>query len=217
MGDKTAYKGTQQRRIAAHQCITCGDRLSDASKRLNCSACAAERAHREMQMRASRRKVQFCISCGAPRLRGRSKCAPCLARDAQYQVDMRARWTSAGLCAGCGQRPPLATLRENTEHRVCEACYFHNAARARLGSRTHWQALRARLIAQDFTCPYTGTRLVLGVNDSVDHIYPISRFPKLRDDPANIEWVRRDVNGMKGDRTPGEFLALIHRILEYRS
>src|SRR5260370_40406460 len=171
MGDKTAYKGTQQRRIAAHQCITCGDRLSDASKRLNCSACAAERAHREMQMRASRRKVQSCISCGAPRLRGRSKCAPCLARDAQYQVDMRARWTSAGLCAGCAQRPPLATLRENTEHRVCEECYFHNAARARLGSRTHWQALRDRLIAQDFTCPYTGTRLVLGVNDSVDHIY----------------------------------------------
>jgi len=62
-------------------------------------------------------------------------------------------------------------LRENTEHRVCEACYFQNAAKARLGSRTHWQALRDHLIAQDFTCPYTGTRLVLGVNDSVDHIY----------------------------------------------
>src|SRR5260221_14498960 len=47
--------------------------------------------------------------------------------------------------------------------------------------------------------------------------YPIARFPKLRDDPANIEWVRRDVNGMKGDSTPDEFLALIYRILEYRS
>ncbi len=47
--------------------------------------------------------------------------------------------------------------------------------------------------------------------------YPVARFPKLRDDPANIEWVRRDVNGTKGDRTPDEFLALIHRILEYRS
>jgi hypothetical protein len=182
------YNGTQQRRIAAHQCITCGDLLPDTSKRLNCPACAAKRAQREMQMRASRRKVQSCISCGAPRLRGRSKCAPCLARDAQYQVAMRAHWTAAGLCAACGQRPPLATLRENTEHRICEVCYFQNAAKARLGSRMHWQALRDRLIAQDFTCPYTGTRLVLGVNDSVDHVYPIARFPKLRDDPANIEW-----------------------------
>jgi len=116
---------------------------------------------------------------------------------------------------------PAATVgyiaREHRASRLRSACYFQNAAKARLGSRTHWQALRDRLIAQDFTCPYTGTRLVLGVNDSVDHVYPIARFPKLRDDPANIEWVRRDVNEMKGDRTPDEFLALIRRIMEYRS
>jgi hypothetical protein len=212
-----AYNATQQRRIAAHQCIACGERVADTSKRLVCSDCAAKRAYREVQLRARRRKMQSCTSCGSPCLYGRSKCGACLARDAQYRVDMKARWSAAGLCIACGKHPPLETLRENAEHRICETCYFQNVAKARLGSRTHWQELRNQLIAQDFTCPYTGTRLVLGVNDSVDHIYPIARFPACRNDPLNIEWVRRDVNGMKGDMTPDEFIALNRCILEYRS
>jgi hypothetical protein len=61
-----------------------------------------------------------------------------------------------------------------------------------------------------------GIPLTLGVNDSLDHIYPLARFPERATDPTNIEWVSRKINEMKRDRTPDEFLALIGQILDYR-
>ena len=58
--------------------------------------------------------------------------------------------------------------------------------------------------------------LILGKNDSLDHIYPAERFPEKRTDPTNVEWVTREVNQTKRDRTPDEFMALLQLILERR-
>ena len=57
---------------------------------------------------------------------------------------------------------------------------------------------------------------MLGVNDSLDHVYPVSRYPERATDPTNVEWVCRTINGMKRNRTPEEFLALLAQILSYR-
>jgi 5-methylcytosine-specific restriction endonuclease McrA len=62
------------------------------------------------------------------------------------------------------------------------------------------------LIQQNFTCPYTGDKLVLGVNASIDHIKPKKRFPELASDINNIEWVSFRVNYHKYDCTKEEFI-----------
>jgi 5-methylcytosine-specific restriction endonuclease McrA len=95
-------------------------------------------------------------------------------------------------------------------------CYFKKTAKERLGTRREWAGLRDKLAEQDYRCVYTGMPLVLGVNDSLDHIKPAQHYPELRHDPSNVEWVTREINMMKRDRTPEEFLSLLHCIISYR-
>jgi 5-methylcytosine-specific restriction endonuclease McrA len=122
------------------------------------------------------------------------------------------------LCSHCGKTPYLESLKAaGLHHRYCETCYLKNKAKNRLGSRRSWTALKERLQAQGGRCSYTGFALVLGVNDSVDHIKPLDQHPELRSDPTNIEWVCREVNEMKRNRTPEEFLSFLRTILAYRS
>jgi hypothetical protein len=120
------------------------------------------------------------------------------------------------LCGACGKEPPLAVFRADAKHAVCESCYLKHVARERLGSKRLWPALKQQLEMQGYKCAYTGDALILGVNDSADHKFPISRFPEQASDATNIEWVRRDINGMKRDRTPDEFRQLLSQILEFR-
>ena len=56
--------------------------------------------------------------------------------------------------------------------------------------------------------------LILGKNDSLDHIYPAERFPEKRTDPTNVEWATREVNETKRERTPDEFMALLMASLQ---
>ncbi len=90
------------------------------------------------------------------------------------------------------------------------------ASRTVFGSHRQWRELKALLDAQGWTCAYTGEPLRLGINASVDHIYPISRFPERAHDIGNLEWVCLSVNFMKKDRTRDEFLALLGHVLAYK-
>jgi 5-methylcytosine-specific restriction endonuclease McrA len=101
-------------------------------------------------------------------------------------------------------------------HRFCETCYLKRLARKRLGSAGLWVKIKRKFDMQGGRCSYTGTPLCFGVNDSLDHVRPISRYPELASDSENIEWVTRKVNEMKRDRTPDEFLCMIGEILKYR-
>lgn len=55
-------------------------------------------------------------------------------------------------------------------------------------------------------CPYTGVILELSVNTNLDHKYPKSRFPELKNDIDNLEWVSKKVNRSKHNLTKKEFL-----------
>ena len=58
--------------------------------------------------------------------------------------------------------------------------------------------------------------MILGTNATLDHILPASRYPDLRSDPSNVEWVADWVNSMKQDATPDEFRERMHLILACR-
>lgn len=112
---------------------------------------------------------------------------------------------AAGVCRSCVKPPAFGS-------QVCEDHWFAHRATQRLGlggnTRERGQALKSILAAQNYRCPYTGRKLVPGINASVDHIKPGSKHPELRGDLSNIQWVDDVVNRMKQDLSHDEFLEL---------
>ena len=100
----------------------------------------------------------------------------------------------------------------NKKHPVCEKHWYMGIARTHFKDGTLWLALRDKMIIQNYTCPYTGERLIIGENASLDHILPQKRFPEYIRDINNTEWICWEVNDMKKNRTKEEFLAIIHLI-----
>lgn len=106
-----------------------------------------------------------------------------------------------GLCQFCNSvvADPQATK--------CTRHILEKAARDAFGDKGLWTELESLFSTQQGVCPYTGTKLRLGVDASVDHKTPTSRGgPRTI---ANVEWVRLDVNKAKSDMTPDEFRAFI--------
>lgn len=117
-----------------------------------------------------------------------------------------------GLCKHC-KRPNLTTSN------VCEDHYISNVSRCRLGSGNKEAAkkLKDKLITQNYLCPYTGEKLVVGVNAHIDHIMPACRFPELSGDLSNVEWVSDKANLAKRDMTKEEFLSFCQRVVDFNN
>ena len=117
----------------------------------------------------------------------------------RYRVKNR----STGLCGSCkNEKLPHSSY-------LCEEHWFNKAARSNgLRGRDDGKALKKIIEKQNYTCPYSGKKLVLGINASVDHINPKSRFPNQAFLLTNIEWVDISVNTIKADLTKDEFISL---------
>jgi 5-methylcytosine-specific restriction endonuclease McrA len=75
--------------------------------------------------------------------------------------------------------------------------------------------LKKKLDSQNYCCAYTNEPLVFGENVQLDHILPVSRFPEIRNDPNNVEWVSARVNHAKNAMTRDEFIEFC-RIISQR-
>lgn len=117
-----------------------------------------------------------------------------------------------GRCKQC------ASERLPYSNAFCEHHYYGAVAQRVLGTSTNEAAhlLKAKMEAQNFTCPYTGDALVLGLNTHFDHILPASRYPELARDINNLQWVSTAVNQAKAAKTPEEFIAMCHLVVRHR-
>ena len=99
--------------------------------------------------------------------------------------------------------------------KLCQRCHLEQKSAQRLGSAQHWKSLLSILEQQDWICPYSGDKIVLGDNDSVDHILPISKYPDMEFDITNIQWTTQVVNIMKSNLLDCEFLAEIEKVAKH--
>jgi hypothetical protein len=83
-----------------------------------------------------------------------------------------------------------------------------NRADFALGSTSVAAAIKQKLLDQGSACYYTGVPLVLGVNDSLDHLLSVSKHPELRADIDNVVWCTREINTMKNGMDRDEFLTV---------
>lgn len=166
------------------------------------------------------REMGACISCGSKvqAEMGKAFCSDCRLRKNLRAGERRDRLSKLGICWSCAKNPFIAVLgsRIMSGSKVCERCYMRRKTTSVLGSLSGIAIVTEKLKQQNYRCAYTGELLILGVNDSLDHIIPASRYPEGRHDPNNLEWVTRSVNVMKWDRTPTEFMAIINSIAKHR-
>ena len=144
--------------------------------------------------------------CGQKALLGKTRCSNCRKRNTALFSVKRENSRQNGLCIQCHKEKTYATLDS------CLTCNMKAKAYIHLKDRSRYEELIEKLESQLYLCPYTGEQLIIGVNASVDHIYPKKRFPELAHDINNLEWVHSRINNMKHDFTKDEFLAMVRNI-----
>lgn len=112
-----------------------------------------------------------------------------------------------GLCYKCGQ-PSLEYTK------ICKVCSFKTVATS-VGNSSRWKELEQLLESQNYICPYTGMKLEIGKNASIDHIVPKSKGGT--DSIDNLQWVDLATNMAKRDLDESEFLQLVYRIADYQT
>lgn len=220
-------KQLRNQHITNGECSDCGRKLpkSDTTIRKRCDICRqAEKANKDKK-RVDRTTRNTCHTCNIrPQKPGRLRCQLCTYKANATQERRRTRLRDAGLCDKCGQEPFLPFV-ESGIHRgcvnrgaiwtTCRTCYLKRQSRVIFLTSHRWKELLAIFDTQGGKCSYTGKALVFGHNASIDHIQPVSRFPELKTDISNLEWVTDRVNTMKRDMTRDEFLTLTRTISDH--
>lgn len=118
----------------------------------------------------------------------------------------RGKNKSRNLCTNCSRQ------RLETSSYLCEAHWFMKIAKSN-GIKNGGPAVKKIIEDQSYTCPYTGKKLVPGLNASIDHKNPRSRFPDSWNRIENIEWVDIYVNSAKREMTKEEFINFCRTIV----
>ena len=72
------------------------------------------------------------------------------------------------------------------------------------------------LVKQNNRCAYTGEKIILGVNASIDHIIPKSSINYPGDDCLeNLCWTTKKVNMIKNDMTKEELISFCEAVLTH--
>ncbi len=203
------YSKAQQNRIINGLCAKCG---TSTDKTVYCSKCRQVHSL-YCKTRSDDWRVQgLCVKCGGLRKSGCVHCLECLDKAKEYKMIHKSS-IPRDVCTSCNTRSCLPSLvNAKLYQRFCQQCYIKRGSTVQLGASKYWRQLLKKLETQQFRCVYSGDEIVLGVNDSIDHIYPKSRYPELALDVSNIQWVTRIVNRMKDCLEHSEFIDVVHRI-----
>ena len=140
-------------------------------------------------------------------------CRICKTRRHKSVVNRARKLYSEGICFRCGKKPTLESLLQKSIYsQFCEDCFFKKTASETMDSTKFAEFLKEKFYSQKQICPYSGDKLILGYNATVDHIVPVSDNPDLKDDPENIQWVTASVNQAKWTMSHEQFLDFIKRV-----
>jgi hypothetical protein len=154
-----------------------------------------------------------CVACGKPRSIHETtiKCSDCRRRHKEASLKYIYRHKGKDCCQRCGSAH-LITQPEGAKWRFCEECFLKKLSRTHLGTEKEWKFLKELFESQNGCCYYTGERLTLGINASIDHKLPQKRFPAVKHSPDNVCWSTLEVNLMKRDLTDTEFINLCAQV-----
>ena len=177
-------------------CVRCGKDIDN--KFTHCSVCILKRINKNKRKYDKRKIEGRCLKngCIGP--------CQCQLKFTTWQKQVRADRVLNNLCVdGCGQK----TIGKS---KYCLDCFCKAASRNAIGSNLLAKELKNKLIEQDFTCIYSGRKLVPGINASIDHITPVSK--NGLDNINNLQWIDTQINTMKTDMDHDDFLSTCYKI-----
>lgn len=156
------------------------------------------------------------IKCPNKRIKNSSNCQDCMTKMYDQLKGYNKRLSDKGLCTVCRTNKHLKVYENKPDGvgKMCRACYLKKVAVRYLLSKDYWKQLLEMLKGQDFRCVYSGEVIILGENDSLDHIIPQKQCPEKKYDITNMQWTIRDVNSMKTTLNEQRFFDLLTKILE---
>jgi hypothetical protein len=211
---QTRIKEMRKRRKEQGLCIMCGNTRNADGTTTFCRPCANKQkvkaAKHRSRVMPQRKADDLCMTCGREKgENGTTRvCRSCANKACVISKRLRLKRQNPvytyivgnGYCGICDK--PV-------DKDVCEKCYFSRMAQRHLNSSKRWRELQSLFKSQDGKCAYTGIPLTIGIDASIDHVLPSSRFPECQYDINNFEWVCDYINIMKKDMTKEEFLELI--------
>jgi hypothetical protein len=167
-----------------------------------------------MKVIRERRKLEGkCSKCEKPATNGRM-CELHRKDTLRYSSNTREERLAAGLCIRCGKELAINSP-DREKGQFCRSCYLRVVAHTNLGDSKMWGNL-FELAENQKNCPYTGNKLEIGVNASLDHIIPKSKGGTNA--CSNLQFVycngAFDVNRMKGEMTEEEFRNAVKTLYE---
>lgn len=181
-------------------CRLCSEPVESA-KGINCDRCRAD-LRKKCELRKANGK---CVTCGKSDACNGQKCKTCYDAYVANVESRKRRRLEAGLCSFCDQ-PRIGTS-------LCESHYFKFTAKVHLKTSKRHDDLRQLFVKQNGICPYSGIKLKLGVDASIDHRVPKSRGGSEELD--NLQWTHINVNLMKQSMTEDEFLAMVRTVFNH--
>lgn len=181
-----------------NKCKTC--HVVIGKKSILCENCKKY----EKELRNKRKEDGICVTCGISNYTNGFKCEKCYLNYNKSKKEKKEYRLLNGCCAFCDEK------RIHT--RLCEKHYLQFTSRTHLNTMRDWEALKDIFEKQKGICPYTGKFLTLGLDASIDHIFPKCLGGSLGLD--NLQWVYAPVNFMKADVTEDEFFNLVKLIYE---
>lgn len=208
------YTKIQQDRINQGLCRACGAPRRGTAKTY-CQTCIAKMQVHIKARRKRLRKDGLCEDCGQIPKDGMVHCEKCLTRQRIHRTNWK-KQVPIGFCTACRHKKCLKSLVNAKLHmRSCQECYLRHAAACQFSSTKLWTILLDKLESQQWQCVYSGDKIILGLNDSMDHIIPKSIRLDLIKNPSNIQWVTRIVNKIKHNLTHDEFIVMIEQMYNY--
>ena len=107
--------------------------------------------------------------------------------------------TGTCLCAGCSNKTEKGAT-------FCPDHFFRQSARRTLEDASLTEDIKKIAEKQNYICPLTGDVLKAGVNMSLDHIKPTSKYPHLLKKISNLQWLSKWANWAKGTSSMTVFI-----------
>lgn len=192
-------------RVENGLCTNCKKKII-GSKGVRCEFCK-NKLNLAKNKRFSLKKINgLCSMCNNLIVEGSRLCKNHINYYKEYYTKKRKLNIENGICQDCSNLC-VVSLDGKIIGKKCEICYLKTISKTHFGNVGYWKELKF-LYENNPICPFTGIKLQLGINTSLDHIIPKSRSGLT--EISNLQWVylydNCDINRMKGAMTNEEFL-----------
>lgn len=201
-----ASKELQERRIKNGLCPLCQKPWIGPPGR--CDDCRRKNATFHKKYRHQKKVRGICSDCGKKIFLGKVRCAKCVAIISRATAMLALRRRESGVCMWCADTNVLCD-----KYKLCKRCWFRRASLRVAGNFSLGEKLERLYTDQDGRCFYTGAKLKLGVNTSLDHQRPRTRNGSHN--VRNFRWVSVIINRMKQNLTHKEFVETC-RLISYK-